>query len=273
MRRVGRDELAQAPVGKYVAGETFAHYCASPVLWGVMLWGRPSEKDALELGRSLVLELAAPAVPHVSLVDCSRLSAGDPAAFRAAERYVTHYNEPLQKWVQRMALIRPSGMGGALVAGAFEVLPRPYAVGVVDTAAAAVGWLAGEGFAALGVDDVPGLLDDLYAEASGTPYFVGTLRTWLDANLVDVELPAVAKALGTSERTLQRKLAEASTSFTDELADARIRTAKRMLVDGDAALTVIAMEVGCASLQHFGALFRRKTGESPSAYRAKHRRA
>lgn len=273
MRRVGRDELAEAPVGKYIAGETFAHYCASPALWGVMLWGRPSENDALELGRSLVLELAPPAVPHVSLCDCSRLGAGDPAAFRAAERYMTHYQATLQKWVKRMALIRPSGMGGALVAGAFEVMPAPYAVQVVADAAAGVAWLAAEGFADLGVDDVPGMLDDLYAEASGTPFFVGTLRTWLDANLIDVELPAVAKALGTSERTLQRKLSDAGTSFTDELADARVRAAKRMLVDGDAPLTVIAMEVGCASLQHFGALFRRKTGESPSAYRAKHRRA
>jgi AraC-like DNA-binding protein len=271
VQRVGRDELAEAPVGRYVAGETFAHYCASPRLWGVLLWGRPSERDAFELGRSLVLELAPPAVPHVSIVDCSRLAAGDPAAFKAADRYMRANRAMLERWVERLALIRPAGMGGALVAGAFEVLPRPYAVGVVEDAAAAVAWLAGEGHADLGVGDVPAMLADIYAEASSTPHVVGALRAFLDMHLVDIELPAAAKALGTSERTLQRKLAEASTSFTDELADARIRAARRMLLDTEMSLTSIALEVGCASLQHFGALFRRKTGESPSAFRARSR--
>ena len=43
-----------------------------------------------------------------------------------------------------------------------------------------------------------------------------------------------------------------------------------MLVDGNAPLTAIAFDVGCASLQHFSALFRRRTQESPSAFRARH---
>jgi AraC-like DNA-binding protein len=235
VRRVGRDELARDPVGCYVAGETFAHFCASPRLWGIVLWGRPS------------------------------------AAFAAADRYIRAHRAMLERWVEALALIRPPGMGGALVAGAFEVLPRPYAVGVVEDAAAAVAWLAAAGHGELGAADVPGLLTDLHAEASSTPQVVGALRAFLDTHLVDVELPAAAVALGTSERTLQRKLAEASTSFTDELADARIRAARRLLADTDAALTAIAHEVGCASLQHFGAMFRRKTGESPSAFRTRHR--
>ena len=44
-----------------------------------------------------------------------------------------------------------------------------------------------------------------------------------------------------------------------------------LLLESDAKLTSVAVEVGCASLQHFSSLFRKLTGESPSAWRARHR--
>jgi AraC-like DNA-binding protein len=77
--------------------------------------------------------------------------------------------------------------------------------------------------------------------------------------------------LGISERTLQRKLGEAGTGYLNELAEARVRAARRLLLESDAPLTAIAYDVGCASLQHFSALFRKRTGESPSAFRRKRR--
>jgi AraC-like DNA-binding protein len=40
-----------------------------------------------------------------------------------------------------------------------------------------------------------------------------------------------------------------------------------MLLDSDAPVTTIALEVGCATPQHFAALFRRFYGVSPSAWR------
>src|SRR5258706_12791527 len=84
MRRSTLDELARAPVGRFVAGETFVHFCAAPTLWGVILWGRPDGGHALELGRSLVLELAPPAVPPAAVVGASRPGRGGPAAFGPA---------------------------------------------------------------------------------------------------------------------------------------------------------------------------------------------
>ena len=262
LRRVEVDELAREPVGKYVAGATYAHFCAAPELWGVILWGRPNERDALALGRSLVLELAAPAVPHVSIVDASRIESGDPGAFHAAERYLTHYATALEAWVRRVALVRPAGLRGALVAGAYEVLPRPYPVAVFADADAALAWLDAEPASAA-------LLGAVYADAAGVPPLVGTVRAYLHGHLADAELPAVARELGMSPRTLQRKLGEAGTTLKDEMIEARVRVARRLLVETDAPLTAIAYDVGCASLQHFSALFRRRTGESPSAYRAR----
>jgi AraC-like DNA-binding protein len=57
------------------------------------------------------------------------------------------------------------------------------------------------------------------------------------------------------------------------MSDARVRAAKRMLLDGDAPLTTIAIESGCASLQHFNTLFRKRTGQLPSAWRRRERHA
>jgi AraC-like DNA-binding protein len=266
MRGASLDELARDPVGRFVAGETFVHFCAHPGLWGVVLWGRPDETHAFQLGRSLVLELAPPAVPHASIVDASRLENGNEGAFGALEKYVTRYGSLLQEWVHKLAIVRSKGLGGAIVAGAHEVLALPYPVAVFDDARAALEWLDERS-----PDALVQTLSDLYAEASGTPPFLGTLRLLLDAHLHGVTIAVAAKALSLSERTLQRKLGESDTTFQLEMIDARVRAAKRMLLEGDAPLTTIAIESGCASLQHFNTLFRKRTGELPSAWRLRMR--
>lgn len=260
MRRSSLDELARDPVGRYLAGDSFVHFCAAPGFWGVVLWGRPDHREAMALGRSLMLGLAPPAEPHVTLFDASRLEGSDPAAFRAAERYLGHFAPALARHVERLALVRPSGMNGAVVAGAFEVLPRPFPVAVFGDAAAACAWL--------GVDGA-GLVAELHAEVTGTPRVRPALRAYLDRHLAGASVEEAARALALSPRSLQRRLGEAGTTFSEELAEARVRAARRMLADGDAPLTAIAYDVGCASLQHFSALFRRRTQESPSAFRAR----
>src|SRR6186997_2541667 len=128
MRGVSLEELQRDPVDAYVRGETFAHFCVHPRLWGVLLWGRPTQEHAMQLGRSLVLELGAPAEPHVSIVDASRLEGSDGGSFKALERYITHYADLLGRFVLRLALVRPKGLGGAIVSGVYEMVPRPYPV-------------------------------------------------------------------------------------------------------------------------------------------------
>ncbi|MBZ0237586.1 MAG: helix-turn-helix domain-containing protein, partial [Deltaproteobacteria bacterium] len=67
---------------------------------------------------------------------------------------------------------------------------------------------------------------------------------------------------------LQRHLRAAGTAFQRELDAARVRVAQRLLETSRASLTEIALDVGCASPQHFSALFRRVAGQPPSAWRA-----
>ncbi len=271
VRRVTVDELAANPVGCYVAGATYLHFCAAPTLWGIILWGRPDATDATGLGRSLVKQLAPPAVPHVSIFDASRIEGVDPGAFAAAGRYLTSNHSALTHWLLRLALIRPSGMGGAVVAGAYDVLPRPYPARVFAAAADAYAWLVAENGATDWPADGPALLAELHAEASRMPALLGELRAVLDQHLAGLPIADAAKRLGVSERSLQRKLGEAGTTFSDEVSEARLRAAKRMLVETDAPLTNIALDVGFASLQHFSALFRKREHVSPSDYRKRHR--
>jgi AraC-like DNA-binding protein len=271
MERSTVEELARAPVGRYVAGETFVHFCAAPTLWGVILWGRPELRHAMELGRSLVLELEPPAVPHASIVDASRLDGGDGEAFRATDGYLRRFGDALSKVVTRLALVRPRGMGGALVAGAYQVLPRPYPVAVFEDTRAAFDWLAPDRKPGWPTDGAA-WLTALHADAAGAPPELTRLRSFLDAHLTDATIDSAARALALSQRTLQRRLGDAGTTFQDQLADARIRAAKRMLAETDAPLTAIAYDVGCASLQHFSTLFRKRVRESPSAFRKRQRR-
>jgi AraC-like DNA-binding protein len=267
MQRASLEELGRDPVGRYTAGETFAHFCVHPGLWGLLLWGRPDEAHAREIGRSLQIALSPPAQPHVSIVDATRLEIGRESAFAALERFVTRNGPLLPQWVRKLAIVRAKGLAGAMIAGAQDVLHLSSPVAVFDDAQVAAQWL-GEN-----PTELIATLAEIYAEASGTPPFLGALRAVLDENLRDVTVAVAAKKLAMSDRSLQRKLGEAATTFQREVIDARVRAAKRLLLDRDLPLTTIALESGCASLQHFNTLFRKRTGELPSAWREKHGKA
>jgi AraC-like DNA-binding protein len=109
-------------------------------------------------------------------------------------------------------------------------------------------------------------------DACGTREVTRRVRDHLAADLHDASIGRAAKALALSARTLQRRLKEEGTSFQAELNAAQVRAAKRLLEESDQKLTTIAFDVGCATLQHFSDLFRRHTGEAPSAYRERLRR-
>jgi AraC-like DNA-binding protein len=270
VRRVTVEQLAEDPVGCYVSGATYLHFCAAPTLWGIIMWGRPDEAQAKELGLALVKQLGPPAVPHASLFDVSRVEGIDPGAFAAGGRYLATNRGALGSYLTRLALIRPSGISGATVAGAFDVLPRPYPARVFADAREGYAWLVAEVGAADWPRDGAALVEQLHAEASRTPALLGSLRTVLEAKL-DSAITDAAKRLGVSSRSLQRKLGELGTTFQDELSRVRAGVAKRMLIETDAPLTSVALDLGFASLQAFSAWFREEHGESPSAFRKRAR--
>jgi hypothetical protein len=68
-------------------------------------------------------------------------------------------------------------------------------------------------------------------------------------------------------------LHEAKTTYRAELSAFQLDRAQSMLRTMSSSLTSIAIDVGFSSLQHFATAFRRATGETPSAFRARHRAA
>ena len=79
----------------------------------------------------------------------------------------------------------------------------------------------------------------------------------------------VAEKLGTSCRSLQRRLAAHNTSFNRFVDDALARRAKKLLRDGTVSITDIALELGYTDPAHFTRAFRRWTGVTPSAFRSR----
>ena len=265
MRAAGdADNYRDDPIGAYFALPRALVFCARRTLWGFCLWGKPTEADLRRIVPLLALELAREVAPHASLVDVRRLEAGDPRAFAVLTKYLRANFDAFRTQVTRLALVRPPALLGATVAGFYQVAGAPYPVRVFDDVRSAATWLRAPELAAT--------LEAAVADASGLSPVVMQLRRWLDAHLSDASLPRAARAVSRAPRSLQRDLAEARSSFQAELDGARIRLAKRLLVETDSSLTEIAYDVGCASPQHFSTLFRRVVGARPSAWRAPHTR-
>lgn len=243
------------------AGKSFVHWRATPTLFGFALWGRPGQADIEALVRALLTELDPGVLPHCSVVDTALVDGVDPQAFEVLQRYVTRHHAALKRQVTQLALVRPAGLVGAVVSGFYEVLDSPYPTRAFADLTPALQWLGQDA----GWADV---LLGTRTELSGVSPLVVQLRAVLAGLGASPAVPAVAKALSLSQRTLQRRLAEQGTSFQQEVTRHRMEVAQRLMRESDAPLTAIAIDAGFASLAHFSAAFRKATGQSPTQWRA-----
>jgi AraC-like DNA-binding protein len=250
------DEFAAHPVGSFVAGDGWLVFCAQEDFWGAILHGRPDREAASQMTRAFEVELGMP--PHVVLVDAAELDGIDAGAFDHLQQFARVNLQGSRRNVQRLALVLPRGVSGAVVAGFYGVLGPPCPIHVAADRNQALAWLERE-------LDAGGMV----AEARGAPPFLGALRALLRESHPSVD--DAAARLGLSVRTLQRRLAESRTSFARELRDARVHQAKRRLRESDDAITVIAIDLGFGSTQHFSRLFRSLTGMTPTDWRAQKR--
>ena len=216
----------------------------------------PSLRPLLELWK---LELGTGG--HASLCDASGLSSFAPDAFARLRAFLDEHRGALARSVQRQALVLPTGMPGTVVAGYYRVFPPPYPFSLCADREAALRSL--------------GYPADTLAAATQTTVgdpLLRALRAMLAQN-PRPEVDAIARALGVSLRTLQRRLGQAGTSFRDEVRRAQIALAMELLRTTDQKLAAIAATVGCASAASFGELFTREVGTTPTAWRAAARAA
>lgn len=78
---------------------------------------------------------------------------------------------------------------------------------------------------------------------------------------------SVARALGTSARTLQRRLCEQELTFNEIVDEVRASMSKELLANADLALGEIALLLGYSQMSPFVRAFKRWTGTTPGEYR------
>lgn len=261
------EEFFADPAGRYVVGDSYVYWCRAPGFYGSAAWGRPDEAQVRRLVGLWEMSLRPDgADARASLVDLRGVEGVDPHAYQPAADFFRAHDLAARTHVTRQAIVRPAGFAGALVAGFREVVATPYAARVFADAAEALAWLGRPAPA-----DELAWLDALYDTVRGSGVLLASLREVLLRDLTAVSLAEAAAALRLSARTLQRRLSDAETTFQAEVDAARVAAAQALLLRDGAKVTAVAVEVGCASSQHFSTLFRRVTGLSPSDWRAQRR--
>ena len=76
-----------------------------------------------------------------------------------------------------------------------------------------------------------------------------------------------AAKLGTSPRTLQKRLTRVDVKFSNIVQSERIKLARHALSHGDCTLDEIALQLGYSEQTSFGRAFKRCTGMTPQAFR------
>lgn len=265
MSAVGRSagsvrEFLAASRGAHIALESLCYFHATTGLTGYFLWSDPSAEDLAALssiiGGSLDLD------PHPSLIDGREVQTPPIRFFEHMASFVADRGPRLTQSVERLALIRSSGIVGAAALGFFDLVQSPYPVSSFQSLEPALAWLRQPDPAELAKD-----LEELAGRARGIPALVQRLRALVRARLAAPDDEEVAAGLGLSTRTLHRRLSELGTTFGDEVGQMRVEAAKALLADTDTPITRIALDLGCSSLSTFSTLFRKWAGTTPTEYR------
>ncbi len=257
------DDFLRAPVGRYVAGGSYIVWVHDAGLLGNVHFGQPDQRDLDDHRRMFDLPLHRDLRPPFDVIlDASGLERVDLAGYETFVWYCRHKLPRFVPLVRRMALIPPDRLVGATLLGAFHQFLAPrFRTRVVADRAAAFTWIGRRAG-----DPARAALDAVIEEVIGAPPLVNRVRACLAATQ-GLRIDEIARELGMSERSLQRELAAAGTSFRAEANRARLRHAETLLRDTTLKIETVARRVGYSSLANFSAQFRRLRGLSPSAFR------
>lgn len=109
----------------------------------------------------------------------------------------------------------------------------------------------------------------LVAERQSESPMIQRAKSFIDEHQADdLRLGEVAKAVNTSAYYFCKMFKQATgLTFTDYLARVRVEKVKNLLLNPHIRISEAAFQVGFQSLSQFNRVFRKITGESPTAYR------
>lgn len=231
-------------------------WCADERLAGVVVWGEPSLEE-VERGLRVLDAYVLLARGAVIVVD-GRAAEFDVDPLVDVKTWCLANRHGLEGQVAlQVALTRPG------VTGTFPELRRAvsHAVEVFEDETAAFTRAAGERGQALARE-----LAAHVSEVRDLPPAVVKLRALMREHAGNVSVSEAARSLGVSARALQRLLAQAKTSFRQEQAASREKSAAELLDGTNGTLAVVAKQLGI-SVGTLMSTVRRSTGSTPSEYR------
>lgn len=253
-----------SPAGRCVSRAHFAYIGASDMLLSLVIWGHIGPSDVAELID--VLTIGAKSKRRDALVQMQALRGVDEESLRGLSRFMAQSLERSHSVTRREAIVRPAGTMGMIVAGFYGVVPVKYPTAIFTERDDALAWLRVPARARrqLAADS-----DALLLSASSRSDVVYRTRELLAGAPKTSDIAIVAARVGVSARTLQRRLAEADTSFERELGLARLTAAKNLLLRTTAPIKEVAHEVGLPNASRLSQLFAEHEGTSPREWRAR----
>jgi AraC-like DNA-binding protein len=224
------------------------------------MWGRPLEADIEAMIPFFEIGADARFAGHASFVDCRALDSIDVLAFGKLLAYLVRRRHAWGPNVGRQAILHPDGLVGVMVTGALHVARPPYPFACFHGDGA-------DAFAWCGVPDLQPELEALRSALIGSPEIMRMVHAVLQARGL-ISAAEVARALGLSQRTLQRRLGEAGSTFRKARDRFLSLEIERLLSGTELDLDAIAAQVGLSSASHLVAHFRATHGTTPGTWRA-----
>ena len=99
--------------------------------------------------------------------------------------------------------------------------------------------------------------------------FIGSLKQLLQTYIQesDLRIEFTAALCNTSKRSLQRKLSESGSRYSEVLDQVRFEAASQLLQDPGTKVTDVAHQLGYNDSAYFSRAFRRIAGVNPRVYR------
>jgi len=266
MRRVdGVSSFLVAADGDcYFATDKFLVWRKSADLLGFSVWG-DRDRGSFEQQARVLDHFTEPSRPRQRvLIDASLCSDANPTTFSRTVSYLGSRRARHTAGIEQLAVVVPQGVAGAVIVGLTVIVQPEFALRLFSDLSSALAWLQCENPEALAQE-----LASLQRVDADKSLLAGLHRLFMETEF-SVSLGQAARRFGMSQRTLQRRLSEARTTFHAELSNAKLAMAKTLLSLGGRSITTIALELGFASVQHFSARFSAVHGESPRRWLKNH---
>ena len=251
------------PAPRFFAGRCFCYWQDGTRAFGTVMWGRPLEADVAAMIPFFEIGTDPRFKGHASFVDCRALDSIDVLAFGKLLSYLVSRRHAWGPNVGRQAILHPDGLVGVMVAGALHVAGPSYPFACFQGGSA-------EAFAWCEVSDLHAPVEALRASLIEHPEITRHVqRAFEERGLASAS--EVARAVGLSQRTLQRRLADEGTTFREQRDMHLSLRIERLLAGTELDLDAIASQVGLSSASHLVAHFRSTHGTTPGAWRAERR--